>query len=102
DRGEAPGGDAIYMAAGQARTGGGGWPMSVWLTPEREPFFGGTYFPPRDGMRGARRRLLPLLEEQGRRFREDPGGVAEDAQRLGGRVRESLSSSPAGGLVGGG
>ena len=37
------------MSAVQALTGSGGWPMSVWLTPEREPFFGGTYFPPRDG-----------------------------------------------------
>ena len=46
------------MAAVQALTGSGGWPMSVWLTPEREPFFGGTYFPPRDGARGARHGFL--------------------------------------------
>ena len=55
DREERPDVDAVYMAAVQALTGSGGWPMSVWLTPEREPFFGGTYFPPRDGARGARR-----------------------------------------------
>ena len=58
DREERPDVDAIYMAAVQALTGSGGWPMSVWLTPEREPFFGGTYFPPRDGARGARHGFL--------------------------------------------
>ena len=58
DREERPDVDAVYMAAVQALTGSGGWPMSVWLTPEREPFFGGTYFPPRDGARGARRGFL--------------------------------------------
>ena len=45
DREERPDIDEIYMAYTQARTGGGGWPMSVWLTPEGIPFFAGTYFP---------------------------------------------------------
>ncbi|HSY41557.1 MAG TPA: thioredoxin domain-containing protein, partial [Polyangia bacterium] len=54
DREERPDVDAIYMAAVQALNQSGGWPMSVWLTPDREPFFGGTYFPPREGARGAR------------------------------------------------
>ena len=46
--------DQIYMEAVQMMTGRGGWPMSVFLTPECEPFFGGTYWPPRarDGMAG--------------------------------------------------
>ncbi|MCC7077200.1 MAG: thioredoxin domain-containing protein [Acidimicrobiia bacterium] len=48
DREERPDLDAIYMEAVQALTGRGGWPMSVWLTPEGVPFFGGTYFPPED------------------------------------------------------
>jgi uncharacterized protein YyaL (SSP411 family) len=48
DREERPDVDRIYMAFVQAATGGGGWPMSVWLTPELRPFFGGTYFPPED------------------------------------------------------
>src|SRR3954447_26158017 len=52
DREELPDVDAIYMTAVQRLTGSGGWPMSVWLTPAREPFFAGTYFPPRDGGRG--------------------------------------------------
>jgi uncharacterized protein YyaL (SSP411 family) len=46
DREERPDLDQIYMGAVQALTGGGGWPMSVFLTPEGRPFYGGTYFPP--------------------------------------------------------
>src|SRR5882762_766391 len=48
DREERPDLDDVYMAAVQSMTGGGGWPMSVFLTPALEPFFGGTYFPPDD------------------------------------------------------
>ena len=48
DREERPDIDRLYMTYVQATTGGGGWPMSVWLTPELKPFFGGTYFPPDD------------------------------------------------------
>ena len=52
DREERPDLDAIYMDAVQAMTGQGGWPMSVWLTPDGQPFHGGTYYPkePRYGM----------------------------------------------------
>src|SRR5438067_6760029 len=48
DREERPDLDQIYMNAVQAMTGHGGWPMSVFLTPDLQPFFGGTYFPPTD------------------------------------------------------
>ncbi len=48
DREERPDVDRIYMMFVQATAGGGGWPMSVWLTPDLKPFFGGTYFPPED------------------------------------------------------
>jgi hypothetical protein len=48
DREERPDVDAVYMEAVQAMTGSGGWPMSVFLTPDGRPFYGGTYFPPRD------------------------------------------------------
>ncbi|OQA43014.1 MAG: Glycosyl Hydrolase Family 88 [Chloroflexi bacterium ADurb.Bin325] len=56
DREERPDIDAIYMEAVQAMTGHGGWPMTVFLTPEGKPFYGGTYFPPapRQGMPGFR------------------------------------------------
>src|SRR6202045_3422612 len=46
DREERPDVDRVYMTFVQATTGGGGWPMSVWLTPDLKPFVGGTYFPP--------------------------------------------------------
>lgn len=52
DREERPDIDAIYMLAVQLQTGRGGWPMSVFLTPDAKPFWGGTYFPARDGDRG--------------------------------------------------
>ncbi len=56
DREERPDLDQIYMNAVQALTGRGGWPMSVFLTPQLEPFYGGTYWPPeaRMGMPGFR------------------------------------------------
>jgi len=46
DREERPDIDRVYMTFVQATTGSGGWPMSVWLTPDLKPFYGGTYFPP--------------------------------------------------------
>ncbi|HUN24441.1 MAG TPA: thioredoxin domain-containing protein, partial [Anaerolineales bacterium] len=46
DREERPDLDSIYMTAVVAMTGQGGWPLSVWLTPDGKPFYGGTYFPP--------------------------------------------------------
>src|SRR5512145_348093 len=61
DREERPDVDAIYMAATQALTGGGGWPMSLWLDHERRPFLAGTYFPPRD--HGPLRGFLPILRD---------------------------------------
>ena len=71
DREERPDVDAIYMDAVQALTGTGGWPMSVFLTPDGAPFFGGTYFPdePRYGM--------PSFTERARRI----AGLWEDAPR---------------------
>ncbi|QTA83436.1 DUF255 [Desulfonema limicola] len=48
DREERPDIDAVYMSAVTALTGRGGWPMTVWLTPDKKPFYGGTYFPARD------------------------------------------------------
>ena len=64
DREERPDLDAIYMQAVQSMTGRGGWPMTVFLTPEGEPFFGGTYFPPDDrhGMPSFRRVLLAVAD----------------------------------------
>jgi uncharacterized protein len=64
DREERPDVDAVYMEAVQAMTGSGGWPMTVFLTPDGRPFFGGTYFPPREG-RGmpSFRRVLDAVDD---------------------------------------
>ncbi len=64
DREERPDLDDVYMAAVQAMTGSGGWPMSVFLTPDLKPFFGGTYFPPEDrhGMAGFPRVLAAVAD----------------------------------------
>src|SRR5512134_3493601 len=64
DREERPDLDAIYMDAVQAMTGQGGWPMSVFLTPDGRPFYGGTYFPnePRHGMPSFRQVLAGVSE----------------------------------------
>ena len=64
DREERPDIDALYMDAVQAMTGNGGWPMTVFLTPDGAPFFAGTYFPPRDryGMPGFPKVLRSLAE----------------------------------------
>ena len=64
DREERPDLDAVYMDAVQAMTGQGGWPMSVFLTPDGRPFYGGTYFPdtPRHGLPGFRDVLNGVTE----------------------------------------
>src|SRR5216117_2202779 len=61
DREERPDVDRIYMTFVQATTGSGGWPMSVWLTPDLQPFYGGTYYPPEN--RWGRAGLVDLLQE---------------------------------------
>jgi uncharacterized protein YyaL (SSP411 family) len=64
DREERPDIDNIYMTAVQAMTGGGGWPMTVFMTPDGVPFYGGTYFPPEDrhGLPAFRRVLLGVAD----------------------------------------
>ena len=91
DREQLPDVDATYMAAVQQLSGSGGWPMNVWLTPAREPFFGGTYFPPRDGERGARKGLLTIARELAEKYTRDPKGIAAEASELARVVRVELA-----------
>jgi uncharacterized protein YyaL (SSP411 family) len=71
DREERPDVDRVYMTFVQATTGGGGWPMSVWLTPQLEPFVGGTYFPPEDRFgQPAFKRVLQRIAEAWKNDRE--------------------------------
>src|SRR4051812_29257687 len=77
DREERPDVDQLYMAAVQVLTRHGGWPMSVWLTPDRRPFYGGTYFPPEDtGGRAGFSTILTALSDawQHRRDEIEKGG----------------------------
>jgi uncharacterized protein YyaL (SSP411 family) len=80
DREERPDLDAIYMQAVQAMTGHGGWPMTVFLTPDGEPFYGGTYFPPADrhGMPAFRRVLMAIRDA----WRENRDAVTNTTQQL--------------------
>jgi len=92
DREERPDLDTIYMWAVQALTGSGGWPMTVFLTPEGEPFYGGTYFPPEDrhGLPAFRRVLLAVAEA----YRERPEAVAQNARQLLARVQAMTTLEP--------
>jgi len=93
DREERPDLDEIYMAATQAFTGSGGWPMSVWLTPDLKPFYAGTYFPPeaRYGRPGFKQLLLFLAKT----WREDREKIADQADVLTAAV-QAMSTVPTG------
>lgn len=80
DREERPDLDSIYMNAVVAMTGQGGWPMTVFLTPEGEPFYGGTYYPPvpRFGMPGFNQVLLSAAQA----WKERRGDILEQANNL--------------------
>jgi hypothetical protein len=89
DREERPDIDDVYMAAVQAMTGSGGWPLSVFLTPDLEPFFGGTYFPPDD------RHGLPafsrVLDGVAEAYRDRRGEVATIATQLATHLRHQMA-----------
>ena len=80
DREERPDLDEIYMAAVQALIGSGGWPMTVFLTPGLQPFYGGTYFPPED--RYGRPGFPTVLRAVAELYRNRRGNVDEQAGRL--------------------
>ena len=80
DREERPDLDSIYMNAVQAMTGHGGWPMTVFLTPEGVPFYGGTYFPPED--RGQMPGFPRLLRAVAEAYRSQSDQVAHNAQQM--------------------
>ncbi|OXB76992.1 UNVERIFIED_CONTAM: hypothetical protein H355_014814 [Colinus virginianus] len=80
DREERPDVDKVYMTFVQATSGGGGWPMSVWLTPDLKPFAGGTYFPPEDSAHhvGFRTVLLRMAEQ----WRQNQEALLQSSQRI--------------------
>ena len=94
DREERPDVDEVYMTSlniyfqliGSPR--GGGWPLSMFLTPDARPVFGGTYFPPE--------RFTAVLEEVNRRWTERPSAVKKSAGQLSGIVKQRLRHKPEG------
>ncbi len=85
DREERPDVDAVYMAAVQAMTGQGGWPMTVFLTPDGKPFFAGTYFPPEDAH--GRPSFRRVLEAVHRAWETDRERVLESAEHVARELR---------------
>ena len=82
DREERPDVDEIYMGAVQMMTGSGGWPLTVILTPELKPFYGGTYFPPDDrwgrpGFRSVLTEIAKVYAQEGSRVREASEALTE-------------------------
>jgi len=98
DREERPDVDRVYMTFVQATTGSGGWPMSVWLTPDLKPFYGGTYFPP--SSKWGRPGFVEILEEIGRVWRAERGRVIESADALTTRLRSMEQTAPASNMPG--
>ena len=95
DREERPDVDAVYMTATQAMTGQGGWPMTVFMTPDRDPFFCGTYFP--------REHFRRLVLGVAKAWREDRDSVTSQARQISAALAEraaplrGLGIDPAGG-----
>jgi len=98
DREERPDIDDIYMGAVHLLHGRGGWPMTVVMTPMGEPFFGGTYFPARDGDRGVRKGFFTLLRELSHRYRTDPEGVVQHASDITQKLKAQAQPQIPGGV----
>ncbi len=93
DREERPDIDRVYMTFVQATTGGGGWPMSVWLTPELKPFVGGTYFPPED--RYGQPGFTKVLQRIAEAWKQDCEKIAAQGERIVSALRQSSTRSEA-------
>jgi len=89
DREERPDLDEIYMVAVQAMTGSGGWPMTVFLTPDQRPFYGGTYFPPTD--RYGRPGFPKVLRAVADFYGQHPDQVEQQASRLTEALRQNAA-----------
>ncbi len=92
DREERPDVDKIYMTFVQASTGSGGWPLSVFLTPELKPFFGGTYFPPDNPARPDLPGFLQVLQQIQEFWQSHRGEVAASAGEVHARLEAATTS----------
>ena len=91
DREERPDVDRVYMTFVQATTGAGGWPMSVWLTPDLQPFFGGTYFPP--SSRWGRPGFSEILAQLARAWTQDRTRLIDSAASMLEHLRQATGSA---------
>jgi uncharacterized protein YyaL (SSP411 family) len=100
DREERPDVDDIYMKAVNIMAGRGGWPMTLMLTPDRKPFFAGTYFVARTGDRGARKGFLTILEEMSALYSENPEEALAKANEVSQRIRTAAAPARPGTIPG--
>ena len=91
DREERPDVDKVYMTFVQATTGSGGWPMSVWLTPDLKPFLGGTYFPPKD--RGGRPGFKTVLAQIADGWKSDREGIVKHGNEVARQLNEMAAGA---------
>jgi len=98
DREERPDVDRVYMTFVQATTGSGGWPMSVWLTPDLKPFYGGTYFPPTS--RWGRPGFVDILREIARVWTAERAKVVQSSDALTAQLRSMEQTPPSSDMPG--
>jgi uncharacterized protein YyaL (SSP411 family) len=96
DREERPDVDRVYMTFVQGTTGSGGWPMSVWLTPDLKPFYGGTYYPPTS--RWNRPGFIDLLQELHRAWTDRRDQIEQSARSVTEQLQNISPSAPAAAL----
>ena len=93
DREERPDVDRVYMTFVQATTGGGGWPLNVWLTPGLKPFVGGTYFPPED--RHGQPSFTKVLHRIAEAWANDRAKISESGNQIMAALARSAAAAPA-------
>ena len=93
DREERPDVDRVYMTFVQATTGGGGWPLNVWLTPALKPFVGGTYFPPED--RYGQPSFTKVLRRIAEAWEKDHAKISESGSQIMAALVRSATAAPA-------
>ena len=99
DREERPDVDRIYMTFVQVTTGGGGWPMSVWLTPDLKPFYGGTYFPPDN--RYGRPGFPALLQYIANAWKTDRDKIVDSGDDMLKQISQMLAAKSPGAILDG-
>ena len=102
DREERPDIDAVYMQAVQMMTGRGGWPMTVWLRPNKEVYYGGTYYPARTGDRGSSTGFLNLLKELKKIYEEKQEAVKQTGKEITALLQKNLTTAKQSLLIPGG